>query len=142
MALKYHPKPGEILLCNYNTGFIVPEMTKLRPVVVISPRLRKRDDLVAVVPLSTIRPDPIELHHCEINLKTVLPSPYEAPTMWAKCDMLATVALSRLDRFRAGKRLGSSARVYLSGQIDTPQLTSIRKAILCGLGMASLTVHL
>jgi mRNA interferase MazF len=113
MALKYHPKPGEILLCNYNTGFIVPEMTKLRPVVIISPRLRKRDDLVAVVPLSTTRPDPIELHHCEINLKTVLPSPYEAPTMWAKCDML-----------------------------ETPQLTSIRKAILCGLGMASLTVHL
>lgn len=83
MGLAYHPKQGEILLCNYDTGFVAPEMTKLRPVVVISPRLRRRDDLVAVVPLSTTEPVPIEPYQCEIVLALPLPKPFNAPKMWA-----------------------------------------------------------
>lgn len=60
MPLSYYPSPGEIVLCDYATGFIPPEMVKLRPVVIVSPRLRKRGDLVAVVPLSTTAPNPAE----------------------------------------------------------------------------------
>lgn len=142
MPLQYHPKPGEILLCNYDTGFVSPEMTKIRPVVVVSPRLRRRDNLVAVVPLSTTEPMPVESHQCEILLVSPLPVPFDALRMWAKCDMIATVAHSRLDRFRAGRKPGSTSRFYVSGQIDQAQLNAIRKSILCGLGLASLTVHL
>lgn len=142
MALLYHPRPGEILLCNYDTGFVAPEMTKRRPVVVVSPRLRRRDDLVAVVPLSTTCPVPVESHHCVIILAQPLPEPFDSPSMWAKCDMLATVARSRLDRFRAGRRISGGGRYYVSGQLDREQLTGIRRAILCGLGLSSLTVHL
>lgn len=142
MALTYHPTPGEILLCNYSTGFIAPEMVKLRPVVVVSPRLRRRTNLVAVVPLSTTPPDPAEPHHCSIALAAPLPRPYEAAQMWAKCDMLATVALSRLDRFRDGRIAGGGARRFMTGKVAPAQLVEIRKAILHGLGLGSLTIHL
>jgi len=100
MPLAYHPKIGEILLCDYETGFIPPEMTKRRPVVTISPRLRRRDNLVTVIPLSTTAPNWIENYHCEIELLQVLPKPFDSKIMWAKCDMVATVARTRLDRFK------------------------------------------
>lgn len=142
VALAYYPSPGEIVLCNYGTGFILPEMVKLRPVVIVSPRLRRRGDLVSVVPLSTTPPDPTEPHHCSLTLAVPLPAPYAEPQMWAKCDMVATVALSRLDRFRDGRMPGGSARRYCTGKVSASQLIDIRKAILHGLGLGSLTVHL
>lgn len=141
MALTYYPSPGEIVLCNYGTGFIAPEMVKIRPVVVISPRLRRRADLVAVVPLRTTPPNPVEPHHCSITLAVALPRPFDAPQMWAKCDMVATVAMSRLDRFRDGRATGG-ARRFATGRIDADQLNAIRKAVLHGLGLGTLTIHL
>lgn len=142
MPLAYYPPPGEIVLCNYGTGFIAPEMVKLRPVVVVSPRLRRRADLVAVVPLSTTPPKPMEQHHCSVTLAVALPSPFDAPEMWAKCDMVATVALSRLDRFRDGREAGEGKRRFRTGRVDDDQLREIRSAILHGLGLGSLTIHL
>ncbi|WP_210210156.1 type II toxin-antitoxin system PemK/MazF family toxin [Rhodopseudomonas palustris] len=59
MTLKFHPEPGTILICDYSTGFKAPEMVKKRPVVTVSPRLKRRDGLVTVVPLSTSRPEPV-----------------------------------------------------------------------------------
>ncbi|XVO20047.1 MAG: hypothetical protein HEQ18_08510 [Sphingorhabdus sp.] len=49
MALSYYPSIGEIVLCDYR-GFIEPEMIKTRSVVVVSPRLRRRGNLIGVVP--------------------------------------------------------------------------------------------
>ena len=142
MALAYYPSPGEIVLCDYGTGFTAPEMVKLRPVVIVSPRLRRRPDLVAVVPLSTTPPNPAETHHCSIVLGRPLPRPFEEPQMWAKCDMLATVSLTRLDRFKDGRVPGGGARRYTTGKVSQAQLIEIRKAILHGLGLGSLTIHL
>ena len=142
MPLAYYPSPGEIVLCDYGTGFVSPEMVKLRPVVVVSPRLRRRADLVAVVPLSTTPPNPTEPHHCSFTLAVPLPKPFETPQMWAKCDMVATVALSRLDRFRDGRVPGGGARRFRTGKMSAAQLVEIRKAILHGLGLGSLTIHL
>lgn len=141
MALQYHPKPGDILLCDFATGFIAPEMVKRRPVIIVSPRLRKRPGLVAVVPLSTTAPDSIENYHCRIALERPLPHPFDSAEMWAKCDMLATVALSRIDRFKAGRLPGSHARRYVDGKVTADQLAAVRRAILCGLGLPSLTIH-
>lgn len=42
MALTFHPKPGAILVCDYDTGFVPPEMVKKRLCIVITPRLRRR----------------------------------------------------------------------------------------------------
>ena len=140
MALMYYPRQGEILLCNFDTGFVPPEMVKRRPVVVVSPRLRKRFELVAIVPLSTTDPDPVQAHHCMLELERPLPAPFNSPVMWAKSDMLVTVARSRLDRFRAGRRGGP--RKYVSGQINPEQFRAVRASILCGLGLENLTNHL
>jgi mRNA interferase MazF len=142
MGIMYYPKQGEILLCNYGTGFVAPEMTKMRPVVVISPRLRRRADLVAVVPLSTTPPQNIELHHCEIELTNPLPAPFDNPNMWAKCDMIATVAHSRLDRFKAGRKPNGNKRVFVAGMLNPDQFRQVKIAVLCGLGLDSLTIHL
>jgi len=139
MALTYHPKAGEIVLCDYGTGFISPEMVKIRPVVIVSPRLRHRNNLVAVVPLSTTPPNPALPHHCSITLAPPLPKPFDNPQVWAKCDMLATVSLARLDRFRVRT---SAGRIYVTGSVSAGQLRDIRCAILQGLGMGSLTVNL
>lgn len=126
----------------FRRGFIEPEMVKPRPVVVVSPRLRNRANLVGVVPLSTTAPHRPDDHHCQIELARALPPPFGSPAMWAKCDMFCTVALSRLDRFKAGRRRGTGARIYLSGQLDDEQLKALRCAVLHGLGLSSLTVHL
>ena len=142
MALSYYPSPGEIVLCDYGTGFVAPEMVKLRPVVIVSPRLRKRGNLVTVVPLSTTAPNPAESHHCSLTLAVPLPRPYNAPDMWAKCDMFATVALSRLDRFRDGRNAGGGSRKFTTGKVTSEQLVAIRRAMLCGLGLHSLTDYL
>lgn len=142
MALTYYPRQGEILLCDFTTGFVPPEMVKVRPVVVVSPRLRKRGNLVTVVPLSTTQSDQIEEHHCLIELERALPRPFESPVMWAKCDMVYAVSLARLDRFRIRKKNGGSQRQFVSGQVNPSQLKSLKAAVLCGLGLNSLTIHL
>ncbi|NKJ00447.1 type II toxin-antitoxin system PemK/MazF family toxin [Novosphingobium sp. SG707] len=142
MPLLYYPSPGEIVLCDYKTGFIEPEMVKARPVVVVSPRLRRRSNLVAVVPLSTTEPNPTELHHHKIALAVPLPAPFDAPIMWAKCDMVATVSLARLDRFKDGRTPGGGGRRYRTGRLADDDLIEVRKGILHGLGLGSLTLHL
>src|SRR5450755_1833167 len=82
--LKFHPEPGTILICDYSTGFRLPEMVKKRPVVTISPRLKRRDGLITVVPLSTSPPDPVFDHHCKISLKQALPEPFDSAEMWVR----------------------------------------------------------
>ena len=57
MPLTFHPRPGAVLMCQYEPGFVKPEMVKRRPVIVIAPRLRHRDKLCTVVPLSGERPN-------------------------------------------------------------------------------------
>src|SRR5688572_25176103 len=95
MALKFHPDKGTVLICNFDTGFRAPEMIKKRPVVVISPRSRSRN-LCCVIPLSTSIPHPIEHHHHKLNSLS-LPGKFSEKETWAKCDMLNTVSLDRLD---------------------------------------------
>jgi mRNA interferase MazF len=142
MTLKYYPNQGEILLCNYGRDVVPPEMGKLRPIVVISPRLRRRENLVCIVPLSTTAPDVVEAFHCQIELSNPLPPPFDRPIMWAKCDMIATVSKDRLDRFKAGRKANGGARLYVAGKLTDDQLRDIKAAVLCGLGLSALTAHL
>ena len=129
MPLRFHPKPGTVLICDYRTGFRSPEMVKRRPVVVISPRFRRRRDLCTVVPLSTKRPEPKELYHHRL---TVNPVPGMDAPVWAKCDMLATVSMSRLDRVKIGRRR------YLTPFVSEHDLLGIRRSVLHALGMEHL----
>lgn len=140
MALTYYPNPGEILLCDYGTRVVAPEMDKRRPVVIVTPRLRRHGELVGVVPLSTTAPDHVEDFHCQLELARPLPQPFDSPSMWAKCDMFSVLSRSRLDRFKAGRAGGS--RVYVAGKLTEEQLKAVKAAMLCGLGLSSLTIHL
>jgi mRNA interferase MazF len=71
--------------------------------VTISPRLKRRDGLITVVPLSTTPPSPVCDHHCRLTMVPALPEPFDSPEMWVKADMLATVGFARLDLIRTGR---------------------------------------
>jgi len=100
MPLLYQPRPGDVVMCDF-AGYVAPEMVKVRPVVVLA-RNRTSRGLVTVVPLSTTAPDKLEYHHHQLATN---PLPTKAGVIcWAKCDMVATVALARLDRVKGSKR--------------------------------------
>jgi uncharacterized protein YifN (PemK superfamily) len=99
VPLIFHPNPGTIVLCDF-TGFRAPEMVKVRPVVVLSPRFRRHQDVVTVVPLSTRRPEPVEPFHHRLRPDSYPPAADR--DAWVKADMVTIVALARLDRVRLG----------------------------------------
>lgn len=137
MAILYPVALGTIVLCDYSLGgFREPEMVKRRPVVVVSPRLPHRDGLCTVVPLSTTAPVQAVSYVVELSVPMPLPSPFDAQTVWAKCDMLATVSFERLDLFRT-KRDQSGRRKYLHPRLGVDDLARVRGAILSALGMTS-----
>lgn len=136
MALLHPPKVGAVVLCMFPDDLVPPEMVKTRPVAVISPRIPGRHELASVVPLSTKEPNPFLPHHCEIPIR-LMPKPLqaEATRVWAKCDMLYTFSLERLDRFRAGKDRATGKRLYEVGQLELEQIIQIRRCIAAGLGI-------
>ncbi len=79
MALTFQPRPGTVVMCDF-AGYVVPEMVKVRPVVVIA-RNRKNRHLVTVVPLSTTVPNNMEDHHHQLRTNP-LPGK-EAVVCWA-----------------------------------------------------------
>lgn len=134
MAIQYPPLPGHVLICDYGTGFQPPEMVKRRPALVVSPRLRHREGLVTVVPLSTTPPRRPAAYQCQIALPFAPPPPFEAQAVWAKADMLATVALARLDLFRSPRDEGGRRR-YLTMRIDAAELARVRACLVHALGL-------
>lgn len=140
MALKFHPEQGTILICDFK-GFVVPEMVKRRPVVVVSPRFKTRDRLCTVVPLSTTQPHPKCGYHLEITLEEPLPDPYGEPTMWAKADMLCAVSHDRLQLPFAGKD-EQGKRIYHQRRLPDAVLHDLLGCILTGMGLHRLTSHL
>lgn len=127
MPLLYQPKEGSVLICDFR-GYESPEMIKVRPVVVIR-KHRTNSLLVTVVPLSTTAPDRLLDHHLELRSHLQGAS----PTCWAKCDMIATVSLSRLDRIKSRDRQGK--RVYVISQLETDEFFAIKVAVRSALGV-------
>ena len=128
MPLTFHPGAGAIVICDFSTGFRAPEMVKVRPVVVISPR-RRRGQLATVIPLSSTEPIPAEPWHLLIA-PGVYP-PARGP-MWAKADMVVTVALDRLDRVKVRDAQGN--RAYHVYQLPAADMPALRAAVLAALG--------
>lgn len=135
MSLTFHPKPGMVLICDFNTGFKAPEMIKRRPVVVISPRPRRSNQLCTIVPLSTTAPNPVEPFHHRMDPRS-LPGKLARRETWAKCDMLATVSLERLDRVMVGKDAGGK-RIYVAEQVVAGDLEAIRRGVMIALGIGA-----
>ncbi|MEC3950649.1 type II toxin-antitoxin system PemK/MazF family toxin [Sphingobium sp. HWE2-09] len=127
MPLPYHPRPGTVVICDFSTGFRSPEMVKRRLAVTISPKLKRRNDLVTIVPLSATPPDPLCDWHCQIDIAP--PDPWGDMPRWAKCDMLATVGYWRLN-LPYEKHAVTGTRKYV--QIELPEDLVMRLRIAAG----------
>lgn len=125
-GLKFHPKAGTILFCDFQ-GNMVPEIVKRRPVVVITPRLQYRDGLCTVVPLSTKAPEHPQPFHVKLS-QSYLPNQKQAFESWAKCDLVCSVSFARLDRVKIGHRK------YIAPMISADDLAAIRRGVLAALG--------
>jgi len=53
----------------------------------------------------------------------------ERVTCWAKCDMIATVSLARLDRFKVARR------EYVAPQLPADDFAAIKNALTAALGL-------
>ena len=134
MTLKYPPAMGQILICDFSSGFVEPEMVKVRPVVVISPKPRKSiHSLCTVVPLSTTEPLVIEKYHHSLVFDRPLPKPFNAKACWVKSDMISTVSYARLSLPRSGRDT-SGNRKYIKISVSPEDIGIIRQCVLHALG--------
>lgn len=126
MPISFHPRAGQILMCDFK-GFQVPEMVKVRPIIVISPRLPHRGDIATIVPLSLTAPR----HNLPFNVqlsKNYNPLEDDALPVWAKCDMVMNLGLHRLSGFKVGRRK------WETPQATGADLTAVRAGVLAALG--------
>ena len=135
MPLQFHPKPGEIFMCDFPDSYMHGEMIKRRPVIVISKRLEGRSRLVNIVPISMTPPEPVRSHHVEIG-RMSMPRGLrdQEGRRWAKCDMIYTMSLDRLDYVR-GHRSRDGRRVTDAGALPVATLLAIRVAAADCLGV-------
>lgn len=112
-------------MCDF-AGFVVPEIVKIRPVVVVA-RNRRNRQLVTIVPLSTTGPHSPDAYQPRLSANPLPRRQHIA--CWAKCDLIATVSLSRLDRFKAGRRS------YVTPSLEAADFDAIRQAIVSVLGL-------
>lgn len=115
MPITIHPKPGQILVCDFSQGFKEPEMVKSsRPVVILSGPIKGRANLVTIAPLSTVEPDPVQAYHYRIPKQSMpMVGTYQLNDSWLKGDMIYTVGFHRLNLIRLGKRDPNGNRLYL-----------------------------
>jgi uncharacterized protein YifN (PemK superfamily) len=130
MSLKFPPRPGTVLVCDFS-GFTPPEICKIRPVVVVAPRLPYRDELATVVPLSTTAP--CHNHPFCVKLeRNYTPWDDAGKDSWAKADLMISVSLARLDGFKIGKRKWDYP------QVSAADLVKIKEGVLHSIGMGHL----
>lgn len=122
MPINFHPKPNQVLICNFETGFVPPEMVKPRRVVVISPYQLNKRGICTIVPFSTTVPNKIEDFHYLIPA-----GKYRFLSMqkdvWVKADMITTISIARLDRIRVGN-------VFVSPSLNIEDFEKIRGCVL------------
>lgn len=125
MPINFHPRAGQILTCDFR-GFKEPEMVKVRPVMVVSPRLPYRSGLAAVVPISLTAPT----HNLPFVVrlsKNYHPKEDDGLPCWAKCDLLLNIGLWRLEGFKIDRRKWATPKA-------TPEdLAAVRAGVLAGL---------
>lgn len=127
MALLFHPRAGQIFVCDFS-GFREPEMVKMRPVIVVSPRLPHRSEIVAIVPIS-LTPPKHGFPFCYRLSQNYHPEEASDLPCWAKADMLLNIGSYRLSAFKVGRRK------YAYPTLTQADLAGVRHAILCGLGL-------
>jgi mRNA interferase MazF len=130
MPLQYHPRAGQILVCDFR-GFEAPEMIKTRPVMIVSPKLPYRSGIVTVVPISTTEPKH-ELPFVVRLSKNYHPQESDDHPCWAKCDMVMNLGINRLEGFKVGRRK------WENPQATGGDLAAVKVGVIHGLGMGYL----
>jgi uncharacterized protein YifN (PemK superfamily) len=145
MAITFHPKPGQILICDFSKGFKEPEIVKSnRPVIVLTPPFKGRAGLVTVVPLGTKEPTEIMPYHCKLP-KNCMPQVglFQDNDSWVKGDLLYTVGFHRLDLIRLGKRdPNTGKRLYYLNRLGRERMKEIYTCVLHGLNIGNLSQYL
>jgi mRNA interferase MazF len=139
MAIQHQLPTGTIVRCDYSRGgFQPPEMVKVRPAIIVSPRLPHRDGLCTVVPISGDYIGRELPYVIRLEFDPPLPEPFSYRVCWAKCDMLATVGFKRLDMFHTAREFGK--RKYLQPKLSPEDFTRIRGGVLNALGMGTVAL--
>jgi mRNA interferase MazF len=139
VPLPFHPPPGQIVICDFD-GFKEPEIVKRRPAIIVSPRLRGRDGLCSVLPISTTAPRRELPHHFQLTIEPALPAPYGEQQVWVKCDMVCTVGFHRMNL--PWYKDSGGARQYVNQYVDPDDLLAIQRCMLGYLGFADLARYL
>ncbi len=124
---------GQVLVGDFS-DLKEPEINKIRPVIVISPKLPYRAGLVAVVPISLTAP----LHsmpYCYRLSKNYHPKESDDLETWAKCDLVMNVSLRRLQGFKVGRRKWEIPNLSMQ------DLDGVRVAVMKGLGLDRLKIE-
>jgi uncharacterized protein YifN (PemK superfamily) len=119
-AITFVPGEGMVLLCDFSTGFQPPEMVKVRPVLVLSPRARNRQTCL-VVPISTVAPRDPKLAGAAFVPLSPRKYPFLHAESWAKCETVSTVSLARLFWLRdpqTGRGLDSRTTMLDAGDLE------------------------
>ncbi len=112
-------------------GFIPPEINKVRPSIIISPRLPGRSGLVAVVPISLTPPHRLYPFHVQLS-RNYHPQEEDDLACWAKCDLLMNISVARLNGFKTGRRK------WVHPQATGEDLAAVRHGVIHALGLGSL----
>jgi len=138
MAIPFHPKKKQILICNFK-GYIPPEINESRPVVVLREEVTGSQKLVIVVPLSNTTPVPLCDFHCQLTNST-LTGCMSGKTHWVKGDLIYTVSVDRLDRVKGPPEKGSGKKCsYTVGQVSNEDFAKILECIKSNFDSSSIT---
>ena len=135
MGILRHQQPGTIVRVDLNTGFRFPEMEKQHPCVIISKPIVGREQLCTIVPVSATEPKQATAAYCQhLTFDPRLPETYTKEHMWAKCDMVMTVAFHRLHLLHAGKDENGD-RLYDVRVLPAEILAEIRQKVVLAIGL-------
>ena len=132
MPIQFPFDRGEILICDFS-GLLFREMEKVRPVIVLSPKISSRANLATVVCLSTTEPSIKEDYHLEITFDPPYSPKFPAAKMWLKGDMIYTLNIERMTRPHIKDEEGK--RTYPIRKIDKELMLKVERCVLNGIGL-------
>lgn len=118
-------------------------MVKKRPVIVLTPAIQGRSQIVTVVALSTSTPEPQQNFHCVLP-KASLPQlgSFQVKDTWVKGDMIYSVGWHRLDLIRLNKRKSDGKRAYFNQRLGRDSMRDVYSCVLHGMNLGSLAMYL
>jgi len=143
MPITIHPRPGQILWCDFSKGFKAPEAIKKRPVIILTPSMQGRHQLTTVVVLSTTQPEHIHKFHCQLP-KACLPmlGEFQKGGSWLKGDLVYSVGFHRLDLIKTGGRNSNGKRAYFTNRLSRERMREIYTCVLYGMSLGNLAQHI